>query len=346
MAAATRVYVPNARDAKYVTESYEGHRPRRDDDDEDESPLSLEERGVLMREWGGYDVGRSAGGGMFGAVLDASLRAPPRTRPVQRLVVEQLKEHGGRQTIEELIDDVVTTGKATRHEVRLAIDAMSEDGRVTLYVQEMPERKQDVYDTGSQGDGWIGRQLHVSFRTVHLPTVMVHLEPPEKRGIPPELTPAERWARADEALHAYCVGYVPCHETRGGRRPSDPDVVYDVPEVKPALTSRLFDRDRRMLESAYGTAVEAPYADVFGREVAALVEYTETFWRARARLPEGMPALEALHAIMLHEPGGDDEVARRRWRAERARFVMAVTQEANRLLGKACASLRVARRAR
>lgn len=316
-----------ASSARHAVQSYES-RPKQRKAERDSKRLSAEEHGDLLLLWGGYDAAigcRSA----FGAILDAALRAPPRERPIWRLVTAELDRRGGRMPLDKLVTILADEGMATAHEVRRALRAMQGIGRITKSVQDEPERVTRIDPATGE---------YVSF-TVVIPTEVVRLERVPGAPPPPELTREERWRREDEEVRALCEGVVPCHETRSCRR--DSGLPAGGGGSPPANDVRLpFGLDRCVLERVYGTSHHPPYRDVFGGAEAAVVEYTEAAAEERARL--GVPSVaEAIRLVLDGAPA--DAVGAERWRQDRDRFIARARAQAGKLIDRACEAFRAAK---
>jgi hypothetical protein len=105
---------------------------------------------------------------------------------------------------------------------------------------------------------------------------------------------------------------------------------------------RLLGLDRCILERVYGTSFHPAYRDVFGPDVAAVVEYTDA--ARAAHVARGSTTMaETLRAILDAAPGEPAEAAR--WRAERERFVREVKAQGGVLIDSACEAFRAARNA-
>jgi hypothetical protein len=271
----------------------------------------------------------------FGAALEAArLRCPPRERPVWKLVVEELRRHRGRMAIDDLVRVIADKEQlATPYEVRRAIRGMRGAGHLNGFVQPVSIVRA-VFDA----DGKLRREV-----VPDVPTEVVELVDAGERRRPEPLTPEQRWAREDAELEAFCQGHVPCRETRSARREPD-DLTLSFFSPQRTVMTRLFGRDRVVLERVYGPYRDAPRRDVFG-EVAPIIELTESVTKLRAKLATATgrePTLDdALRRVLDHEPQA--QPAASAWRSERRQFIMRTKAEAERILAAACDAFRRAR---
>jgi hypothetical protein len=282
--------------------------------------LTEEERMSLRYEWGGY--GAADIKSPFGAILNAVLRAPP--RPAIRYVVAEMERSGGRISLDSLVVTLDEEALATAHETRLAVRAMCGSGQLTKYVQDMPRKDQ-------KGD------------LVHVPTEMLKLNKTSSREPAPPLTPEERWARADAEV-ARDWQEIPCKESRCTVH-RDPDRIswanLPTSDEPRTTTSRMSGLDRVAIERAYGSSVHPAYANEFGRELAAVLEYVEIVAEYRVKLGtarRNASTAEVLRHVLDDAP--TDVHALVAWREARKRFVAATKDQARRLLEGAVASLR------
>jgi hypothetical protein len=284
--------------------------------------LTHEERSELLLEWGGYESARPARSA-FGAVLDAALRAPPRN--VWRLVAQELERRGGRSPLESVVLVIAAEGMATKHEVRLAVRAMCGNGQITKYVQPMPKKT----ERGEQ---------------VLMPTEMLKLERVDHAPVAKPVTPEERWARADEELERFSRGDIPCHETRGAFASREPDSVSSSSVQPTPRAGKISGLDRAIIERVYGSSFHPPYVPEFGRELAAVLEYTEVVVTRQNGMstPHRRATVgEVLRSALDELP--EDEHAQPAWRQHREIFVAQARCQARKILEGAVSSLRKSR---
>jgi hypothetical protein len=324
----------------------------------EEGRLDEREKSELLLLWSGNESALGCRSS-HASVVDRLLRAPPRDgRLIEEALELELGKHGrGGYARDRLVDLLADEDVATRHELRRTMRGMAGKGTVEYFVGVQTREKRRRRETVEMLTGHERRDTGGKNKpeTEEVEVGMVRLVQRADRRVPPAVPPAERWARADAALEAWCQTLA-CSEStasHGSRLPprAPPG---RVDGVQRALR-RLPATERRVIEKAYGTGAGARWLDVWGdEEIARIAPMTATVERARkelvaqrstvssrATVDRSVFAVDAMRAKLDAQPEGEFE--RARWKAERTAFIEKVKIEAEKLLRTAVLAFREAR---
>jgi hypothetical protein len=321
--------------------SSHGSKEARDERRREEGRLTEHERGQLVHFWSGFasSLGcRSA----HGAVQDRLMRSPPSiSRVLEDAIVGELEKRGRQGAPREKLVEILAAENvgATRYEARRTMRGMMGAGRLEFFVIDL-ERKNP--ETGIME---------------RVPSEMARLSATHKLPFPAAVSRAEKWARADAELQAFCntisCGDDPGHP--GSRTP--PTAHFGAADAVGAALAAMGASDRQVLERAYGRSGALGIASAWqslGEDVARVAPLCPTVELARQELvvAASTPATRGTvdRTIRAHDALASrldaapaDEREREKWRVAREAFVAKVGREAQAILKDAVQAYRNAK---
>ena len=333
------------------------------------------ERLELLYLWSGNDSAIIQS--TQGAIVDRLLRAPPRIgEELDREVVGFLLDRGPKGAPRERLVELLVAENvgATRHEARLTLLRMVGAGRVEFFVESVARRRSCACKStmgehqgtsaGAPGTRRFSEPCSCGAGAEEtIPTAMVRIVPGRHaKRVPGRMAPETRWAKADDALRAFCATMACSESTRGagGRLPAVPR---GGAEKARSAMGRLGPGHARVLERVYGST-STPRWSGLSPEAARLAPLCPEVERARRRYVDdlltarghwGDPDASATADRSTHAPDvmkkvldqqPDDEPGKLRWARARLAFIQQVEREAAKLLEDAVTSYREARGSR